>query len=136
MSADPLLELGKQILAQQPFSTLLGTELTMFTADQAELQLPMRPELKQQHGFAHGGVLSYLADNALTFAGGAALAGDVVTGEYKINYLRPATGNTLVARAKVLRAGKVHAVCQCEVFAVTSEGEKLCAFALGTINKR
>jgi hypothetical protein len=70
-----LLAFGRRILAEQPFSILLGAELTAFEPGRAELRLPVRHELKQQYGFVHGGVLSYLADNALTYAGGSALSG-------------------------------------------------------------
>jgi acyl-coenzyme A thioesterase PaaI-like protein len=52
-----------------------------------EIRLPISRQITQQHGFVHGGVVSYLADNALTFAGGRCLEGMVVTGEYKINYI-------------------------------------------------
>ncbi|MGB2337542.1 MAG: PaaI family thioesterase, partial [Alcanivorax sp.] len=86
-----LLSFGKNILGSQPFSVLLGTELEAFEPGKAVLTLAVRDELKQQHGFVHGGVVSYLADNALTYAGGSVL-GDSVTSEYKINYLRPALG--------------------------------------------
>ena len=60
----PTFELGKSVLASQPFSVLLGTELTRFADGIAELRLPIRDDLKQQNGFVHGGVLSYAADNA------------------------------------------------------------------------
>jgi len=87
----------------------------------------------QQHGFVHGGVISYAADNALTYAGGSALGPGVVTSEFKINYLRPAKGDFIVARATVIHAGKNQAVCRCDVY-VSSEGsESLCATAQGTI---
>lgn len=89
--------------------------------------------VKQQSGFVHGGVLSYAADNALTFVGGAALGEAVVTSEFKINYLRPATGDALVARSRAAYAGRSQAVCQCEVFAASNGGERLCAVAQGTI---
>lgn len=129
-----LLALGRRILAEQPFSVLLGTELTAFAAGHAELTLVVRPEHRQQHGFVHGGVVGYLADNALTYAGGSVLPGQgVVTSEYKINYLRPALGESLIARATVLYAGKSQAVCRCDVLAVTAGEEKLCATAQGTI---
>ena len=94
-----MLAMGQQILASQPFSVFLGTQLTAFNDEQVELHLLLRDELKQQNGFAHGGVLSYLADNALTFAGGAKLGPAVLTAEYKINYMRPAVGSKLIARA-------------------------------------
>ena len=101
-----MLAMGQQILASQPFSVFLGTQLTAFNDEQVELHLLLRDELKQQNGFAHGGVLSYLADNALTFAGGAKLGPAVLTAEYKINYMRPAVGSKLIARASVIYAGK------------------------------
>ena len=135
MNANPdLLALGRRVLAAQPFSTLLGAELVAFDTGRAELRLPIRDELKQQHGFVHGGAVSYLADNALTYAGGSVMPGQgVVTSEFKINYLRPARGVALVARASVVHAGKRQIVCRCDVFAITGTEEKLCATAQGTI---
>lgn len=81
----------------------------------------------------HGGVLSYLADNALTYAGGTALLQPVVTSEFKINYLRPAVGQRLVARAHAVHTGRSQAVCRCDVWVVKDGEEKLCAVAQGTI---
>lgn len=92
-------------LRAQPFSMLLGTELMHIGDNEVSLCLPVREELRQQHGFVHGGVISYLADNALTFAGALVLGPRVITAEYKINYLRPAVNGTLVARAKLVYAG-------------------------------
>ena len=129
-----LFEFGKGILESQPFSVLLGTELEVFEPGTAVLTLEVREELKQQHGFVHGGVLSYLADNALTYAGGSVL-GDSVTSEFKINYLRPAIGRKLVAKANVLSSGRSQAVCQCNVVAVGDDGERIVAVAQGTITK-
>lgn len=129
-----LFEFGRKILESQPFSALLGTELEVFEPGIATLSLVVREELKQQHGFVHGGVVSYLADNALTYAGGSVL-GDAVTSEYKINYLRPAIGKKLVARATVLSSGKTQAVCQCEIIAMGDTEERRVAFAQGTISK-
>ncbi|ABM33446.1 PaaI family thioesterase [Paracidovorax citrulli] len=127
------LAYGRDVLARQPFSQLLGAELAAFSPSRCELRLPVTPQLLQQHGFVHGGVVSYLADNALTYAGGAALQVPVVTSELKINYLRPARGEWLVARAETLHSGRTQAVCRCEVYAVADGVEKLCAAAQGTI---
>jgi uncharacterized protein (TIGR00369 family) len=132
---EDLFDFGKQALASQPFSVLVGAELLHFSQGRAELKIPIRPELKQQYGFVHGGVLSYAADNALTFAGGSVLGPGVVTSEFKINYLRPAIGDFLVARATVIYSSKSQAVCRCDVF-VSNEGkESLCATSQGTIAK-
>ncbi|AKJ29299.1 phenylacetic acid degradation protein [Caldimonas brevitalea] len=121
------------MLASQPFSRLLGAELTVLEAGRCELQLPITPELLQQHGFVHGGVVSYLADNSLTYAGGTMLQLRVVTSEFKLNYLRPAVGERLVARAAAVQAGKSQAVCRCDIYTVHQGEEKLCAIAQGTI---
>ena len=131
-----LFNAGKQALAAQPFSQLLEAELTEFSVERVELIIPITEQTKQQNGYVHGGVIGYLADNALTFAGGVVLGAAVVTGEYKINYLKTATGVRLIARASVIHAGKNQAVCRCEIFSVDADGaENLCAAAQGTIVK-
>ncbi len=61
-----LMPHGKAVLHAQPFSLLLGTTLVDLRPGFAELSLPVGDALKQQHEFVHGGVVSYLADNALT----------------------------------------------------------------------
>jgi uncharacterized protein (TIGR00369 family) len=130
-----LLSHGRHVLGQQPFSALLDARLDAFAPGSAELSVPMAPGLLQQHGFVHGGVLSYLADNALTFAGGSVL-GDSVTAEFKINYLRPAKdGERVLAVASVLGSGKTQAVCRCDIFVLRGAERTLCAAAQGTIRK-
>jgi len=130
---DDLLQLGKQVLASEPFSVLVGAELTSFSPGYVEMAIPITPQLKQQHGFVHGGVISYAADNSLTFVGGSVLGPAVVTAEYKINYLRPAMGSVLIARATVVYSSKTQAVCRCDVFVINEDKENLCAVSQGTI---
>jgi uncharacterized protein (TIGR00369 family) len=127
------IEPARAALRAQPFSVLLGSEISLFEAGHVVLEVPISAQLLQQHGFVHGGVLAYAADNALTFAGGSALGPAVVTSEFKINYLRPARGERLIAKASVVHAGKSQAVCRCEVFSLTDGQELLCAVAQGTI---
>lgn len=121
------------ILAAQPFSVLLGTVVTPYDAEGVELQLPVTDKLRQQHGFAHGGVLAYLGDNALTFAAGLPMGGGVVTAEMKLNYVRPAIGELLIARAASLSAGKTQGIARCDIFIVKDGEEKLCAAAQGMV---
>jgi uncharacterized protein (TIGR00369 family) len=132
---DDMLAMGRRVLASQPFSAWLGAELLSFAHGAAELKIPITPQMTQQHGFVHGGVISYAADNALTFAGGSALGSAVVTSEFKINYVRPALGEFLIARATVVYAGASQAVCRCDVFVSKDGEERLCAAAQGTIAK-
>ena len=128
-----MLTIGKQILASQPFSVLLKAELLSFEVGKVEIKIPITKDVQQQHGFVHGGVLSYAADNAITFAGGSSMGVPVVTSEFKINYVRPAIGDYLIARANSIYAGKSQAVCRCDLFVSKDGEEKLCAVAQGTI---
>lgn len=133
---DDLLKLGQQVLSAQPFSRLIGAQLIAFSPGLAELELSITQELLQQHGFVHGGVISYAADNALTFAGGSVLGPAVVTAEYKINYTKPARRGRLIARAAVLSVSARQAVCRCDVWvSADNNSEVLCATAQGTIVK-
>jgi len=136
VDAVAFLAMGREVLARQPFSRHVGAELLALEPGRCELSVALTDELKQQDGFAHGGVVSYLADNALTFAGGTAMQVPVVTSEYKINYVRPAIGERLVARAHAAHVSRSQAVCQCEIYALSGEGEKLCAIAQGTIARK
>ena len=128
-----LLELGKEVLSSQPFSKLIGAELIDLTSGYVELSIKISDELKQQHGFLHGGVISYAADNALTFVGGSVLGPAVVTSEYKINYLRPAIGNELIAKGTVVYSSKTQAVCRVDLYIVNEGKENLCAVSQGEI---
>lgn len=126
--------LGQSVLAAQPFSQFIGARLTRLGNGEAELRIPIRHELLQQNGFVHGGVLGYACDNCLTFAAGSVLGSEVVTSEFKINYLRPAVGSELVARASVIHSGKSQAVCRCDVSVLMEDGQSvLCATAQGTV---
>jgi uncharacterized protein (TIGR00369 family) len=130
-----LLAYGRDVLARQPFSVVIGAELDVFEPGTAQLSVPMSQSLLQQDGFVHGGVLAYLADNCLTYAGGSVL-GKVLTSEFKINYIRPAKdADRLVAVATVVGSGKTQAVCRCDIFLERGGERKLCAAAQGTIRK-
>lgn len=133
---DELQALGRAVLVAQPFSAFMGVELLDFARGRVEMALPVRAEFGQQFGFIHGGVISFLVDNALTYAGGSVLGPDVLTAEYKINYVKPGQGEKLIARASVVATSSRQAVCRADVFAVRDGQEYLCAMAQGTIVRR
>jgi len=126
--------MAQQVLDSQPFSGLVGARITDFGDGAAVLEVDVREELTQQNGFLHGGVLSYAADNALTFAAGTTLGPAVLTGGFSIQYVRPASGRTLTARAEVVHSGRRQAVVRCDLYTLDDEGsETLCAVAQGTV---
>lgn len=67
------IQMAQKVLDSQPFSGLVGARITAFGDGAATLEVDIRQELQQQNGFVHGGVLSYAADNSITFAAGTTL---------------------------------------------------------------
>lgn len=128
------IEKGREILLSQSFSRLLGTELLELSEGKAVLSLQITKDFKQSYGFVHGGVIGYLADNCLTFAG-ATYLGNCVTSEYKINYTNPSIGDSLKAVSTVLSHSLRQAVCECKVYTLKNGEEMLTAVAQGTIAK-
>lgn len=132
---DDILRAARAILASQPFSEMLGTQIVSCDASGVAIQLSLTPNLCESNGFAHGGVLAYLADVSISFAAGVAVGPPILTAEIKINYLRPAVGDKLVARATALGAGRNQGVARCDIYTVAGGTEKLCATGLGTVMK-
>src|SRR4051812_42509540 len=112
------MESVESIFYQANFIRDLNIRLDKVSEGVCETSLMVEERLRQQHGFIHGGVLATLADHT---AGGAArsVSGekDVLTVEFKINYLRPAIGERLCCTATVLRAGKTVIVAEALVYA-------------------
>lgn len=127
---------AQAVLAAQPFADVVGGELTEFHDGRAELRIPLDHRHQQQDGVVHGGVTSYAADNALTFAAGAAVGPDVWTAGYSIDYLSRVLGDELIARAETIRAGSHLITVRAELFDHREQGEHLCAVAQGTIARR
>ncbi len=113
----------------------VGYELKDIKEGFCETQLSITEKHLQQDGFIHAGVMSTMADHTAGTAGGTMVETDqiVLTAEYKINILRPATGKLLVCRANVIKSGKVLVVVESDVFSGSGDDEKLVAKAIVTL---
>lgn len=120
---------------RQGFMKHLGAELTLVEPGLVEIQVPFAPELTQQHGFFHAGVVGTLADNCGGYAAFSLMPADasVLTVEYKLNLLAPAAGERLVSVGRVLKPGKSLTICRCQVSVVKDGQTKLCAASQMTI---
>ncbi len=118
----------------QGFMAHLGAKLSSVEAGFVEIELPFKAELRQQHGFFHGGVVGSLADNCGGYAAYTLLRAQdsVVTVEYKLNIMAPAAGDTLMAQGRVVRAGRQLFVTQADVFSRKDGRDIHCATMLGT----
>jgi len=123
-----------KFLAQIPFVDLVGMELLVCEAGQAELALTLREELTNSWSVAHGGVTMTLLDVAMAHAartpavaGGAPQAG-VVTLEMKTSFMRPGQGRLL---AEGRRLHRTATLAFCEAWVRDSAGV-LVSHATGT----
>jgi uncharacterized protein (TIGR00369 family) len=120
---------------RQRFMATIGATLARVEPGEVDVELRARDDLVQQHGFLHAGVLASAADSACGYAAlslmpaGAA----VLSVEFKINMLAPAAGDRIVARGRVIRAGKTVTVCWGDVTAYSDAGEKLVATMVATM---
>ena len=125
-------EMMAHVIAISPFTQWIGTDVVSFEEGRVVIATTLRPEMRQHHGFGHGGIVGYMADTACSWAAASAV-GDVVTSEYKINFLAPAIGDHLEAVGEVIKSGARQVVVRADVFAINDGKRKICATALATI---
>ena len=117
------------------FSGAAGFRILAVEPGRAEVALARRDDLVQFFGHFHGGVITALADQAAGIAVTSSLPkGRIgVTVELKVNFLSPADGNELVARAKILQMSGSIGVAIVEIFSKDDKSERLCAFCTATM---
>ena len=105
--------------ARQGAMTLMGARLLTVEPGFCAIAIVPRPEIAQQHGYVHAGVVSAIVDTAGGYAGYSLFPEDstVLTVEFKLNLLAPADGDRLVAEGRVIKPGRTLAITQGEVHA-------------------
>lgn len=100
-----------------------GATLGQIAPGEVQIILPYRDDLTQHDGFLHAGVISTIADSACGYAALTLMApgANVLSIEYKVNFLAPATGARMVARGRVIRPGRTVTVCYGEVVALPAD---------------
>ncbi len=115
----------------------LGARLALVADGEVHIELPFAARLSQQHGYVHAGAITSVVDSACGYAAltRAPAGREVVTAEFKINFLRPALGERFVAIGKVENAGRLLSVCRGEVRAHASgqSGYKIVAMMQATM---
>ena len=133
-SPNAMLARLKRSVMTSGFSTFLGMEPLRCWSGESELVVPLKPELTQHHGFAHGAVLGAAADNACAWAA-ASVAGDVVTSSYTLHLIAPAKGERLRAKGQVLKNGRRQLTVRADVYAEGGDDSRLVATALAAITR-
>jgi uncharacterized protein (TIGR00369 family) len=93
--------------AKQGLMGTLGASMTDLSRGAVTISLVPKPIISQQHGFVHAGAVAAIADTAAGYAALSLmpLGVGVLTTEFKINLVAPATGDRIIARARVVKAG-------------------------------
>ena len=119
---------------RQQLMKTIGAELVRVAPGEVDIALVWREDLTQQTGVLHAGVLASLADSACGYAALTLMpeGSDVVSIEFKLNLLAPARGPELIAKGRVIRAGRTITTAAADVFA----GELIVATMLGTMMRR
>ena len=125
----------RESFSRQGLMKNLGAKIVLVEAGRAEIHVPYREDLTQQHGYFHAGVCGAIADTACGYAAYTLMPADssVLTVEFKVNLLAPAEGQKLMARARVLRSGRTLKICGADVYVEKGGEEVHCATMLATI---
>ena len=107
----------------------LGARLSSVEPGAVEVQLLHRKELLQQHGLFHGGITTTILDSAGGYAAFSLFkpGDEILTVEYKVNFIAPANGDKLIARGEVVKIGKSLSITRGEARVIKSGKETLCA---------
>ena len=120
------------------FTGYCGLEFDEIGKERCVISCPMRPELLNPAGIAHGGLIATLTDVA---AGCMALVADgntrsIVTQSCSIHYLSPGTGDRLRAESKLLRKGNRICVVQVDCFSTDGTLSAVATYEIAYLNTR
>jgi len=133
---DPQFEARvRESFSRQRIMQTLGARLARVAPGEVDIELPYRADLTQQHGYLHAGIVTTVLDSACGYAAFSLMPADasVLSVEFKTNLLAPAEGELLVARGRVIRAGRSITVCEADGMMRQGSREKQVAVMLATI---
>lgn len=82
---------------------------------------------KTQDNFIHAGLIATMSDHTAGYAAYTLVPDNIriLTIEFKINFLKPAYGNTLKCKSEIISQGKQIIVAQSSVFDIRDNHEKM-----------
>ncbi len=118
---------------KQAFMKTLGAEIVSIEEGKVVIACTKNNSLTQQHGFFHAGVLSSIVDSACGYAALTMMPedADVLSVEFKVNLLRPAMADKIIATGEVLKNGRTLVVA--EGIVTDESGDKIFAKMVGTM---
>jgi uncharacterized protein (TIGR00369 family) len=129
------LDRVRESFERQGLMAHLGARIESISRGRAVVVLPWDSRITQQNGYIHAGATSSIADTAGGYAAYTLFPddSDVLTVEYKINLIAPASGDHLEAVGTVVRSGRTLTFTTLEVFGVTAGVRTLVAMGQQTL---
>jgi uncharacterized protein (TIGR00369 family) len=133
-----VVERVRASFARQGAMGTFGAELVAVTSGQIAIALPIEPRMSQQNGFLHAGIAVAVLDSACGYAALTLMPAEseVLSVEFKVNLLAPASGDRLVAEGEVVRAGRTLTVCRGDAYAEHEAERVHVATMLATMVRR
>ncbi|MEK7433235.1 MAG: PaaI family thioesterase [Cyanobacteriota bacterium] len=99
---------------KQGLMKTLGAELVSIEEGKVSISCELSEKVSQQNGFFHAGALTSIVDSACGYAGLSVMPdnADVLSVEFKINLMKPANIEKVIAIGKVVQAGKTLVICE------------------------
>jgi len=121
--------------ARQGIMTTIGARLVKVVPGEVEIEFPFDLALSQHNGYIHAGVMTTVVDSACGYAAYTLMPAesDVLSIEYKVNFMSPAVGERFKGVGRVVKAGRTITVCAGDVIAVSGGKEKVVATMLATM---
>jgi len=113
----------------------IGYKAVHYERGYLESRLKILNRHRQQDNYIHAGVIATMADHTAGYAAFSLVPEDhrILTIEFKINFLQPAYGKTLICKSRILREGGQILVGESEVFDQRTDGSELVAKAMVTL---
>lgn len=136
--SEALCEKIERAIEAQSYARLLGLKVVEAEEGRAVISCDKRPDLLQQTGILHGGVIGGLCEAAAGYAAQTVMPEDVelIGVEYKISLLRAITSDTAIAVGKVLKLGRQLVVVDVEAFNEGSDKIAAKMIFTGTLVKK
>jgi uncharacterized protein (TIGR00369 family) len=133
-----VVERVRESFARQGVMATLGADLAAVARGHVTIALAIEPRLSQQNGFLHAGIVVAALDSACGYAALTLMPADseVLSVEFKVNLLAPASADRLVAEGEVVRAGRTLTVCRGDAYAEQEAERVHVATMLATMVRR
>ncbi|MDX1540712.1 MAG: PaaI family thioesterase [Geminicoccaceae bacterium] len=125
----------KDSFERQGLMHTLGIRLARVEPGLVELRVPFADRIAQQHGYFHGALIGAALDSAGGYAALTLMpaASEVLSTEYKINFVAAGRGEELIAEGRVIRPGRTITVTEARAWCASGGERTLSAVMLQSL---